>query len=266
MDSQGRSILNSYESTEHALLDSFKAAANKVTALYKDSLTQNRKAFGAGYQQAFQDLYGFLSTHANSERDSVPVEDILCFLRQQNAQLVEELGESSNNNTTTTTTTTTTTHTNNNNNNNNSVTPSTIPQQQQSTLQNQSTNNNQSTQIPLDMSVMKQQINEQQQQQQNMFSTQIIPSTPAGFQIDPNTQFTFTAPTTTTNYNTLPRYGGLTTNWGTDTYHLENHGDSIKRRHGAPDFSFMGRSLSNMNVDTMEPSLKRGKLNKREDL
>ncbi|KAI7850923.1 hypothetical protein BDC45DRAFT_517460 [Circinella umbellata] len=259
MDSQGRSILNSYESTEHALLDSFKAAANKVTALYKDSLTQNRKAFGAGYQQAFQDLYGFLSTHAHSERDSVPVEDILCFLRQQNAQLVEELGESSHTTTSSSTTTTTTTN-NNTNNSNNSVTPS---PQQQSTLQNQATNNNQATQIPLDMSVMKQQINEQQQQ--NMFSTQIIPSTPAGFQIDPNTQFTFTAPTTT-NYNTLPRYGGLTTNWGTDTYHLEDHGDSIKRRHGAPDFSFMGRSLSNMNVDTMEPSFKRGKLNKREDL
>ena len=246
MNSQGRSVLNSYESTEHALLDSFKAAANKVTALYKDSLTQNRKAFGAGYQQAFQDLYGFLSTHANSERDSIPVEDILYFLRQQNAQLVEELGESSTTSAT--------------------PTPPTPPTpQQQANSQTQTTNNNQSAQIPLDMGAMKQQINEQQ----NMFSTQIIPSTPAGFQIDPNTQFTFTAPTTNYNNNTaLPRYGGLTTTstWGTDTYHLENHGDSIKRRHGAPEFSFMGRSLSNMNVDTMEPSLKRGKSNKREDL
>ncbi|KAI9259605.1 hypothetical protein BDA99DRAFT_513672 [Phascolomyces articulosus] len=244
MDSQGRSILNSYESTEHALLDSFKAAANKVTALYKDSLTQNRRAFGAGYQQAFQDLYGFLSTHAHSERDSVPVEDILCFLRQKNAQLVEELGGESS-----TTTVPPTPPVTANNTNTTAANQSSQSQQQQQ-------------QQTLDIGEMKQQINEAQQQQ--MFSTQIIPSTPAGFQIDPNTQFTFTPPTNTL----LPRYGsgGLTT-WGNDIYHLENHGDAVKRRHGGSDFSFMGRSLSNMNVDTMEqPLLKRGKSSKREDL
>ncbi|KAI8138016.1 hypothetical protein BJV82DRAFT_632953 [Fennellomyces sp. T-0311] len=206
MDSQGRSILSSYESTEHALMDSFKAAAVKVTNLYRDSLTQNRRSFGAGYQQAFQDLYGFLSTHS-AERGNVPVEDILGFLRQKSAQLAEELGEP--------------------------VTPAAAPPP------------------PLDGNEMK-----QQQINESMFPQQIIPPAP-NFQIDPNTQFTFTAPCAQ-----VPRYGGLTT-WGNDTYHHENHGDSVKRRYGGPEYSFMGRSLSNMNVD--EPSHKRGK-SKREEV
>ncbi|KAI9496342.1 hypothetical protein BDB00DRAFT_810025 [Zychaea mexicana] len=237
MDSQGRSILSSYESTEHALLDSFKTAANKVTALYRDSLTQNRRAFGAGYQQAFQDLYGFLSTHANDERDTMPVEDILSFLRQKSAQLAEELGES----------------------------PVTVPRAQTTatttTTQTTTTTSNQQDHGEL---LKQQQIHtEAQQQQHPIFSTQIIPSTPAGFQIDPNTQFTFTPPAATGTVP-LPRYGGLST-WGSDTYQHENHGDAMKRRYGGSDLTFMGRPLSNMNVDSMEPSLKRGRT-KREDL
>ncbi|KAI9335220.1 hypothetical protein BD770DRAFT_303320, partial [Pilaira anomala] len=83
-------ILDSYESTENALMDSFKASALKVTTLYKDSLTQNRKAFAAGYQQALQDLYGFISTQP--ENGYIPVGEVLSFARQKNSQLISEMG------------------------------------------------------------------------------------------------------------------------------------------------------------------------------
>ncbi|CAO3703390.1 unnamed protein product [Rhizopus stolonifer] len=74
MEQSNNGILDSYESTENALMDSFKAAALKVTTLYKDSLVQNRKAYAAGYQQALQDLYEFISRHP--EQGYIPVEQI----------------------------------------------------------------------------------------------------------------------------------------------------------------------------------------------
>ncbi|KAI7901344.1 uncharacterized protein BX663DRAFT_514169 [Cokeromyces recurvatus] len=88
--SQQNNILDSYESTENALMDSFKAAALKVTTLYKDSLVQNRKAFASGYQQALQDLYEFISTQP--ENGFIPVQDVLAFARQKNNQLTAEMG------------------------------------------------------------------------------------------------------------------------------------------------------------------------------
>ncbi|KAI8067410.1 hypothetical protein BDF21DRAFT_426604 [Thamnidium elegans] len=83
-------ILDSYESTENALMDSFKAAALKVTTLYKDSLVQNRKAYAAGYQQALQDLYEFISSQP--ENGYIPVEQVLSFARQKNSQLTVQMG------------------------------------------------------------------------------------------------------------------------------------------------------------------------------
>lgn len=89
MERSTHNILDSYESTENALMDSFKAAALKVTTLYKDSLVQNRKAYAAGYQQALQDLYEFISKHP--ENGYVPVQEILYFARQRNNQLNAEM-------------------------------------------------------------------------------------------------------------------------------------------------------------------------------
>jgi hypothetical protein len=82
-------IMDSYESSENALMDSFKAAALKVTTLYKDSLVQNRKAYASGYQQALQDLFELISTQP--ENGYMPVQDILQFARQKNNQLNEEM-------------------------------------------------------------------------------------------------------------------------------------------------------------------------------
>ncbi|KAL0074669.1 hypothetical protein J3Q64DRAFT_1704328 [Phycomyces blakesleeanus] len=106
MNNNTNSILDSYESTDNALIDSFKAAALKVTTLYKDSLVQNRKAYAAGYQQALQDLYGFISSHPSTtvsqqgdpytghpvERGFLPVQDLLEFARERNTQLTSEMG------------------------------------------------------------------------------------------------------------------------------------------------------------------------------
>ncbi|ORX48252.1 hypothetical protein DM01DRAFT_1338717 [Hesseltinella vesiculosa] len=89
-------ILDGHDDNDNALLDSFKQAALKVTTLYKDSLVQNRKAYGSGYQQALQDLYEFISSHPNGtdgEHGMLPVQDLLQFARQRNAQLVNEMGD-----------------------------------------------------------------------------------------------------------------------------------------------------------------------------
>ncbi|KAI8890419.1 hypothetical protein K501DRAFT_281751 [Backusella circina FSU 941] len=92
-------IMDSYESSENALMDSFKAAALKVTTLYKDSLVQNRKAYASGYQQALQDLFELISTQP--ENGYMPVQDILQFARQKNNQLNEEMMMSSGSSSTT---------------------------------------------------------------------------------------------------------------------------------------------------------------------
>lgn len=105
-------ILDSYESTENALMDSFKAAALKATGLYKESLVQNRKAYAAGYQQALQDLYELISTQPES--GSLPVEEVLGFTRDKSVQLNFEMSEQQSS-----PGSTTTSNSFNNNNNNN---------------------------------------------------------------------------------------------------------------------------------------------------
>ncbi|CAO3590097.1 unnamed protein product [Absidia cylindrospora] len=97
------SLLDSYETPENALMDSFKAAALKVTTLYKDSLVQSRQAYTSGYQQALQDLYEFISSHPKTtvsqqgaivsptEHGFLPVQDLLSYARQRNDQLTSEI-------------------------------------------------------------------------------------------------------------------------------------------------------------------------------
>ncbi|KAI9287485.1 hypothetical protein BC943DRAFT_274471 [Umbelopsis sp. AD052] len=194
-------ILDSYESTENALMDSFKAAALKVTTLYKDSLVQNRKAYAAGYQQALQDLYGFITSHPG--QGLVPVEDLLNFARSKNAQLNYEIrGANPSANVTPQPTST-------------EFFTSPSPQQQLST------------------------------------DTPTAKSSFNPFQIDPNTQFTFTVPSDVSTTN-RPNY--------TDSMSLDNQDvtmDGLKRRFVTPEFTFMGRPF-NINIDNgHEPPFKR---------
>lgn len=95
-DQQRYHILDSYESTENALMDSFKTAALKATGLYKESLVQNRKAYAAGYQQALQDLYEFISTNQPENNGYLPVQKVLEFTREKNSQLTLEMQTTSN--------------------------------------------------------------------------------------------------------------------------------------------------------------------------
>lgn len=261
--SQDRIILDSYESTEHALMDSFKAAAVRVTTLYKDALAQNRKAYAAGYQQALQDLYEFITSHPNAaalqrangglelyaNKTYLPAGDLLDFARQRNAQLMSEFGQSSD--------------------------------EASNGVQNNDGTRRQDEQ---DQHGPKLGQHGFAQQQQHTHSTAgpaaaaAQPPTVAGmtsftnqanattakptfnpFQIDPDTQFTFTvSPDAALSRSGIPT-------WGTDIYQQENIGDSLKRRYNPVDTTFMGRSLSNMHVDNWnEPPFKRGK-NKRDE-
>jgi hypothetical protein len=250
-------ILDSYESTENALMDSFKAAALKVTTLYKDSLVQNRKAFAAGYQQALQDLYGFISSHpgvsvrnhqheqmcAPIEQGLVPVEDLLNFARSKNAQLTYEVRGSS---------------------------PLVEEQMQQEPASAASQNNastlpqqrfespRASTQPPVN------------QASAQFFTPGAEPPQPTGpeqpptastavknafhpFQIDPNTQFTFSVPSDVSNMRSS--YAD-SLNMSVDN-NQDVVMDGLKRRIAAPEFTFMGRPF-NINIDNShEPPFKR---------
>ncbi|KAI9476585.1 MAG: hypothetical protein EXX96DRAFT_602047 [Benjaminiella poitrasii] len=213
--SQQCNILDSYESTENALMDSFKAAALKVTTLYKDSLVQNRKAFASGYQQALQDLYEFIS--AQPENGFVSVQEVLAFARQKNNQLTSEMGGQSN---------------------------SSANQSSTATAQSLTSLNN----TPVSRS------NNQESQMQKMnTSTANVMNNP--FQIDPQTQFTFT--------HDLPQYRSMDGLWNQATAAtIINNNDGFKRRMVPNEVSFMGRPV---NMETWhEPPFKRGRIRRDE--
>ncbi|KAI7872684.1 hypothetical protein BDF14DRAFT_1747715 [Spinellus fusiger] len=85
---------------------------------------------------------------------------------------------------------------------------------------------------------------------------------PNPFQIDSNPQFTFSIPHNASTLRTT--YSPATHTYDTGHY-PESLSDNFKRRFTPSDFSFMGRSLSNMNIDAWcEPPHKRGR-SKRED-
>jgi hypothetical protein len=254
--SQGDSsnILDSYESTENALMDSFKAAALKVTTLYKDSLVQNRKAYAAGYQQALQDLYGFITSHpgvsvrnhqneqslAPIEQGLVPVEDLLNFARSKNAQLTYEIRGAN---------------------------PSVEEPMNQESQANTSTAHQRfdaprsappppppqanATPQPTSTEFFTSPTPQQQQQSSTATDTAAAKSTFNPFQIDPNTQFTFTVPSDVST-TMRPTY--------TDSMSLDNQDvamDGLKRRFVTPEFTFMGRPF-NINIDNgHEPPFKR---------
>ncbi|KAI8341203.1 hypothetical protein BC941DRAFT_416139 [Chlamydoabsidia padenii] len=221
------SLLDSYESSENALMDSFKAAALKVTTLYKDSLVQNRKAYASGYQQALQDLYEFISSHPSTtvsltnrqistptEHGFLPVEDLLSFARRRNDQLASEMGFSAPTLESTTTTATA------------------LPEERSHTLPE-----HKSTGSGVIGAAVK-----------NAFHP---------FQIDPHTQFTFLPPSPThcsyrqlwDNNNGMNRISDDVTQQ-----------DGLKRRITPSELSFMGRSLNSMNIDNTnwnEPAFKR---------
>ena len=90
-------------SNQNPLTDSFKVAANSVALLYKEALTQNKKAFESGYQCCLQDLYQYVSSQQqqhereSSSRGFIPLQDLETFIQaklldlhnhrqQQNAQ------------------------------------------------------------------------------------------------------------------------------------------------------------------------------------
>jgi len=248
-------ILDSYESTENALMDSFKAAALKVTTLYKDSLVQNRKAYAAGYQQGLQDLYGFITSHPRvsvrnqqndqacppTEQGLVPVEDLLNFARSKNAQLTFELHGAS---------------PNVEESMHQDSTPS-VPPASSSTLQHRfdgsrtALTHTNSSQTTTEFFTPPSDAPAQQQQQ--------IEPVPAGknpfnpFQIDANTQFTFSVPSDASGMR--PSYSD-SANMSLDT-NQDVVMDGLKRRFVTPEFTFMGRPF-NINIDNgHEPPFKR---------
>ncbi|CAO3643038.1 unnamed protein product [Cunninghamella echinulata] len=322
---QTQSILDSYESTENVLMDSFKAAALKVTTLYKDSLVQNRKAYASGYQQALQDLYEFISSHPSTtvsqgetlappmEQGYLPVEDLLTYARQRNAQLNSEMGlpldptqqststsSVPNNNSTTFDPSYQSQALSQFSNNTSTIDPTSIAT---------ATNNNNNTATHNTNTNANNNSNNNNNHSNNNSNNMINPSSPVitvsstgpaavvknafhPFQIDPNTQFTFSLPVNyhphawynnninhhqhqhhhSSSMSNFENYHQMenNNNNNNNTSHMnnmnsnsgfmlnENTVDGLKRRMTPNEFTFMGRQLNSMNIDNWnEPPMKR---------
>lgn len=65
------------ETSEQALLASFKAAALSVTQLYKDSQKHQRAEYAKGYETGLQDILSFISSHPDvlAKQDQGQTED-----------------------------------------------------------------------------------------------------------------------------------------------------------------------------------------------
>ncbi|KAG0331239.1 hypothetical protein BG000_011092, partial [Podila horticola] len=65
------------ETSEQALLASFKAAALSVTQLYKDSQKHQRAEHAKGYETGLQDILSFISSHPDvlAKQDQGQTED-----------------------------------------------------------------------------------------------------------------------------------------------------------------------------------------------
>ncbi len=77
------------EKQDSDLSDKFKAAANSVAMLYKEGITQSKKSYQTGYEQALQDVWESLILEGAS-RETVPLSMIFEIIQQKhhlNSQL-----------------------------------------------------------------------------------------------------------------------------------------------------------------------------------
>ena len=64
------------------LSDKFKVAANSVAMLYKECITQSKKSYQTGYEQALQDVWESLILEGAS-RETVPLSMIFEIIQQK---------------------------------------------------------------------------------------------------------------------------------------------------------------------------------------
>jgi hypothetical protein len=81
--------------SEGELMDSFKLAANSVALLYRSGINQSKKSYAAGYEQALQDVWEFLSATPDM---TTPIHraDLLSFLQRQHQLQQEEIHDDKN--------------------------------------------------------------------------------------------------------------------------------------------------------------------------
>ncbi|CAO3676956.1 unnamed protein product [Umbelopsis vinacea] len=201
-------------------MDSFKAAALKVTTLYKDSLVQNRKAYAAGYQQALQDCMA--SSHRTQESKNAQLN---YDLGGANANVEEPMHQES-------------------------AAPSPAPTSNASTVQQTFDGSRPAVAAPPTQTEF---FTPTPQQAETNNSAPVAKNAFNPFQIDPNTQFTFSVPSDVSNMRSS--YSD-SANMSLDT-NQDVVMDGLKRRFVTPDFTFMGRPF-NINIDNgHEPPFKR---------
>jgi hypothetical protein len=86
---------NKLAQSEGELMDSFKLAANSVALLYRSGINESKKSYSAGYEQALQDVWEFLSAAPDMSKP-IHRADLLSFLQRQHQLQQEDIQEDSN--------------------------------------------------------------------------------------------------------------------------------------------------------------------------
>lgn len=73
---------------EDGISTTFKNAANSLALLYKESVKEVRSSYRAGYEQALQDMWEFISLqHPSHIREGCHSSDILHFIQAKHSEL-----------------------------------------------------------------------------------------------------------------------------------------------------------------------------------
>ncbi|GJD10121.1 GTPase Obg [Galdieria sulphuraria] len=86
-------LLSSQDSEQELLLENFKAAANCLTNLYRNSLNVEKRAKNLGIQYALESVLSWVGEQASTGKQTVSLEELVSFCYQ----LSDQMGSSENN-------------------------------------------------------------------------------------------------------------------------------------------------------------------------
>ncbi|GJQ10928.1 hypothetical protein GpartN1_g2719.t1 [Galdieria partita] len=80
-------LLSSQDSEQELLLENFKAAANCLTNLYRNSLNVEKRAKNLGVQYALESVLSWVGEQASTGKQTVSLEELVSFCYQLSDQL-----------------------------------------------------------------------------------------------------------------------------------------------------------------------------------
>ncbi|GJD10122.1 GTPase Obg [Galdieria sulphuraria] len=80
-------LLSSQDSEQELLLENFKAAANCLTNLYRNSLNVEKRAKNLGIQYALESVLSWVGEQASTGKQTVSLEELVSFCYQLSDQM-----------------------------------------------------------------------------------------------------------------------------------------------------------------------------------